>query len=157
MTFFSCTKEKFFTNEQLALLDIYTEGDQFSMTNDNQDTIVFTIKERNIKKRTHDNDQSPGIIKYEALIYTLNLSSDTNDVYQHYINASSINENILKYTFRVDSINYSGAIDITTCTDTIYLYGKNYNHVNCNTDCCFSSEIGFFVFYADLDKLTIIE
>jgi hypothetical protein len=150
--------ERYFTEEELDIVDVYYEGEQFRMLRSNGDTLRFTIAEKTLQKKKKSNcAECSGPFKYEELSYRLHTSTNgcSSDDCRIWVNTLS-RRLYMRSSFVFDNNLIRPTIELDSLVNTIVINGKNYPNSKCEDGICFSSGVGFTKFIIYNDTLTLL-
>ena len=161
LTFYSCTNEDYFTEEELKIIDVYSSGDKFKMINTKNDTFTFIVRDRKIEKKKWNCAECFGPTKYEELIYELEIETPNKEKFSGKVSSSSLEEQLdLHFEMMVLNCSLSGIIEIPPGykIDTLEVNGVIYPYVYCaGGKACFAKGAGFIRFNLCGDTLNLIK
>ncbi|MEM6265020.1 MAG: hypothetical protein AAGI38_21085 [Bacteroidota bacterium] len=154
-----CSTEDFFTDAELALAEVYSPGDSFSMLSNTGDTLILTIKERTLEEKELGSGEWISKTRYEELRYTLDISNNSGDRTEGEFWIDSQEFEALAFDFKtpepIDN-RFNGSFYFILDTADMPVNNVNYPDATCGRDACYSPSIGFVRFFDTRDTLTLI-
>lgn len=148
-TITGCTKD-LFSESELNRINVYSEGNTFSMLSNFGDTLIFTIKKRTVSKKKAE------LTVYEKLNYELEIYSTNGKMYSGKFFMSSLGQNnVIEYQFETSS-RFHGAFDVSTNKSNVIVDGVTFVNSACDENACFSENAGFLKFNNQDETLSIL-